>query len=87
MCKVDEVRAPVTQHTGSIEKKSTPIEWMIEPAKGHLRHRAAPEVVIERFGDRLAFGIFADTSTRIHEPKGGGLIRFDFDDVLNRASL
>ena len=87
VCKVDQVRAPVAQHACAEKIKSTPIEGMIEPAKGHFRHRAAPEVVIERFGDRLGLGIFTNTFCRIHEPKCGGLIGFDFDNVFNRTGL
>ena len=56
MREINNVRAPIAQHTIAIEVEGAPIEWMIQlVARFHLR-RPAPEIPVQGLGLFLSLG-------------------------------
>jgi len=84
--KVDDVAAPVAEHSTAIEVEAAPIEGVEETVEVLHFLRPAPEVPgLKGFGNGLCFGVTFDAFFGIHEPESSAFPGFDFDDVINHS--
>ena len=87
MREINNVRAPIAQHTIAIEVEGAPIEWMIQLVERFHLRRPAPEIPVQRLGLFLGLGECGDAAVFIHEKQARRFPRIDLVDAVQRAGF